>query len=154
MTDLEKKVLDCIREKAGLKASDIAKSLKVSRKEVNHHLYKNINVAVFRDNAYRWYLEKPVEADLTVKPSVISSGQTRGNQFFIVHSNGENITVEYNTMHKYFTECYGRLDDSAQAAVDALLNSFSQMVDVDYDQTDFYEDLIDTWGRYLNKVLK
>lgn len=48
-------VLQMVKSSNGIKASQIAKHLKVSRKEINKILYGKLANCCFRDEKYLWY---------------------------------------------------------------------------------------------------
>ena len=53
---LAESVLQLVKSSNGIKASHIAKHLKVSRKEINKILYGNLSNCCFRDEKYLWYV--------------------------------------------------------------------------------------------------
>ena len=56
------KIFDLVRNSNGIKASEIAKQLKISRKEVNQILYGRLAKLCVRDEQYRRYC--PLDANL------------------------------------------------------------------------------------------
>ena len=55
-------ILDLVKNSNGIKASEIAKQLKISRKEVNQILYGRLAKVCVRDEQYGWYC--PLDANL------------------------------------------------------------------------------------------
>lgn len=49
------KVLEIVKNVNGIKASEIAKELKVARKEINKILYGRLSKLCVRDEQYLWY---------------------------------------------------------------------------------------------------
>ena len=49
------KIFDLVRSSNGIKASEIAKQLKISRKEVNQILYGRLAKVCVQDEQYMWY---------------------------------------------------------------------------------------------------
>lgn len=49
------KIFDLVRSSNGIKASEIAKQLKISRKEVNQILYGRLEKVCVQDEQYMWY---------------------------------------------------------------------------------------------------
>ena len=49
------KVFELVKHSNGIKASEIAKKLKISRKEVNKILYGRLAKLCVQDEQYRWY---------------------------------------------------------------------------------------------------
>ena len=49
------KVLEIVKNANGIKASEIAKKLKTSRKEINKILYGRLSKLCVRDEQYLWY---------------------------------------------------------------------------------------------------
>lgn len=49
------KIFELVKNTNGIKASKIAKQLKISRKEVNKILYGRLAKVFVRDEQYRWY---------------------------------------------------------------------------------------------------
>jgi predicted transcriptional regulator len=64
------KIFDLVRSSNGIKASEIAKKLKISRKEVNKILYGRLAKLCVQDEQYRWYCRS--EYSLSVDSSNIS----------------------------------------------------------------------------------
>ena len=49
------RIFDLVRNSNGIKASEIAKQLKISRKEVNQILYGRLAKVCVQDEQYQWY---------------------------------------------------------------------------------------------------
>ena len=49
------KIFELVKHSNGIKASEIAKKLKISRKEVNKILYGRLAKLCVQDEQYRWY---------------------------------------------------------------------------------------------------
>ena len=49
------KIFELVKNSNGIKASEIAKKLKISRKEVNKILYGRLAKLCVQDEQYRWY---------------------------------------------------------------------------------------------------
>jgi predicted DNA-binding transcriptional regulator len=64
------KVFELVKHSNGIKASEIAKNLKISRKEVNKILYGRLAKLCVQDEQYRWYCRS--EYSLSVDSSNIS----------------------------------------------------------------------------------
>ncbi|MBF2006063.1 MAG: hypothetical protein IGS49_11510 [Chlorogloeopsis fritschii C42_A2020_084] len=57
MNDLETKIIAILKRGTPLRAIEIAKILKVERREVNHYLYSSLKHLVIQDSDYRWSLK-------------------------------------------------------------------------------------------------
>ena len=57
------KIFEIVKNSNGIKASEIAKKLKISRKEVNKILYGRLAKLCVQDEQYRWYC--PLDANLS-----------------------------------------------------------------------------------------
>ena len=60
---MKDKILEILSKHDGIRASEIAKLLKMTRKEVNHILYYDLQQSCFIDEQYYWR----VKGDLTSK---------------------------------------------------------------------------------------
>ena len=49
------RIIELVKNSNGIKASEIAKQLKISRKEVNKILYGRLARLCVQDDQYRWY---------------------------------------------------------------------------------------------------
>lgn len=49
------KIFQLVKNSNGIKASEIAKQLKISRKKVNRILYRRLAKVCVQDEQYRWY---------------------------------------------------------------------------------------------------
>ena len=52
--DLESQILECLRKEQNLKAIDIARKLKVDRKDINFMLYGKLSKKCVKDDKNRW----------------------------------------------------------------------------------------------------
>ena len=59
------KIFDLVRNSNGIKASEIAKQLKISRKEVNQILYGRLAKVCVQDEQYQWYCSSETKLNET-----------------------------------------------------------------------------------------
>ena len=59
------KIFDLVRSSNGIKASEIAKQLKISRKEVNQILYGRLAKVCAQDEQYQWYCSSKTKLNET-----------------------------------------------------------------------------------------
>ena len=55
MDDVIERIFELVKNTNGIKASEIAKQLKISRKEVNKILYGRLAKVCVQNEQYRWY---------------------------------------------------------------------------------------------------
>ena len=60
------KIFQLVKNSNGIKASEIAKQLKISRKEVNRILYGRLDKVCVQDEQYRWYCSSETSSGRTV----------------------------------------------------------------------------------------
>lgn len=57
------RILEIVSQHDGIRASQIAKLLKTTRKEVNHILYYELQQSCFIDNQYYWRSKKSLSSE-------------------------------------------------------------------------------------------
>ena len=57
------KIFELVKNSNGIKASEIAKQLKISRKEVNRILYGRLAKVCLQDERYMWYCSSDTPSD-------------------------------------------------------------------------------------------
>ena len=57
------RILEIVSQHNGIRAAKIAKLLKITRKEVNHILYYELQQSCFVDEQYLWRLKEDLSSD-------------------------------------------------------------------------------------------
>lgn len=57
MSRVESGIINVLKRDVSLRAREIARTLGMSRKEVNHYLYTSLRMWVTQDQQYRWMLK-------------------------------------------------------------------------------------------------
>lgn len=156
MSDLAESVFEFLKSKPNAKALDIARALGVNRKDVNRFLYANHGTKLIRDENYRWSIIGEEGAFAFANPSAKSfgNGKFRGSSFFRVVSEGNEISVVFNSSHPILKALEDGVIADQKQLLDIVVGSFADaLVDL-YDLDQDLEDVIDFWGRYLASAVK
>jgi DNA-binding NarL/FixJ family response regulator len=54
-SDIEENIINIVTKNQGIKASEIAKMLNSTRKEINHYLYGSLKKLFVQDSEYKWH---------------------------------------------------------------------------------------------------
>ena len=66
------KIFDLVRNSNGIKASEIAKQLNISRKEVNQILYGRLAKVCVQDEQYMWYCSSETRTEKAASSDCLS----------------------------------------------------------------------------------
>lgn len=66
------KIFELVKNSNGIKASEIAKQLKISRKEVNRILYGRLAKVCLQDEHYMWYCSSDTPSDRTASSNCLT----------------------------------------------------------------------------------
>lgn len=157
MEDLAHKIEKMVCQKPGVKARQLATTLSIKPKEVNSILYGPLKDKVIQDEAFKWYpvgYDKEVGSQFKPKKTSNKVSHIRGHSPFQLNKSNESIEIIYNKAHPFFSKTYNDLDEKGQAAVDVVFSSLSNVMYTNYDQADFFEDMIEDWGVSLSRLLK
>lgn len=85
MNEIIESIIHIIKESDGIKAYEIAKKLKVPRKEVNKILYGRLSKLCVRDEQYLWHLRSEYVKEKANNTAVLASMEDAfSNQTFSV----------------------------------------------------------------------
>ena len=80
------KIFELVKYSNGIKASEIAKQLKISRKEVNKILYGRLAKLCVQDEQYRWYCLLDVNLNETSSDNLLDEAIAyfEGTEFDVI----------------------------------------------------------------------
>lgn len=61
MNKIESGIIDVLKQGVPLQLAKIAKTLSVTRWEINHYLYSSLNGSIVKDSQYRWMLKLVIQ---------------------------------------------------------------------------------------------
>lgn len=73
MNEMIEKIIQIIEKSDGIKASEIAKKLKVSRKEINKMLYSRLSKLCIQDEQYLWHFRSEYVLEKANNTAVLTS---------------------------------------------------------------------------------
>lgn len=156
MLDIVKKIESFICNNPGCKASFIASKLELSRKEVNSFIYGELKGKFVQDESFKWYpkgFDLSCDQAVKIRPASHRIGKVRGRSLFVVTETPSGIEIVYNDKHRFFTDCYARIEGESQGIVDLLLKSFSNVIENNYDQEEYFEGVVEEWGIILDRLI-
>lgn len=170
----EQDVLSFLRERPGLKASQMVYILKCKRSEVNSVLYSLLSKKlVEKDDKFCWFLKsdsvaatqvetetKQVKTE-TNKNALIESlpdynlvlESFRGNSLFHFEHSENTLQIKLNTNHQFFQRIPSSQLEETMNYLEPLLVSAAMSLEKHYYEADLIEEIIDDWGTILMSKL-
>lgn len=163
----EQDVLSFLRERPGLKASQMIYILNCKRSEVNSVLYSLLSKKlVEKDDKFCWFLKSDSVAATQVKTETNKNAlieslpdynlvleSFRGNSLFHFEHSENTLQIKLNTNHQFFQRIPPSQLEETMNYLEPLLVSAAMSLEKHYYEADLIEEIIDDWGTILMSKL-